>query len=160
MAPSSFHLENVSFSKPNATPASERSLVPVIDLIVANLSADRAVELSTESIIVAPWPRTKSGQSLSWQSENGRVFDGTSSIGAGTVVRSASDRSAEATVLRSAPRGAASPATANPSRLYSIGVQKMSSILGGFEELAWAETTLRYEALEPVRGHYFVLSRR
>jgi uncharacterized protein len=30
-----------------------------------------------------------------------------------------------------------SPATANPSRLYSIGVQKMSSILGGFEELAW-----------------------
>jgi uncharacterized protein len=30
-----------------------------------------------------------------------------------------------------------SPATANPSRLYSIGVQKMSSILGGFEDLAW-----------------------
>ena len=30
-----------------------------------------------------------------------------------------------------------SPATANPNRLYSIGTQKMSSILGGFEELAW-----------------------
>jgi uncharacterized protein len=30
-----------------------------------------------------------------------------------------------------------SPATANPDRLYSIGAQKMSSILGGFEELAW-----------------------
>jgi uncharacterized protein len=30
-----------------------------------------------------------------------------------------------------------SPATANPDRLYSIGSQKMSSILGGFEELAW-----------------------
>ena len=30
-----------------------------------------------------------------------------------------------------------SPATANPDRLYSIGTQKMSSILGGFEELAW-----------------------
>lgn len=30
-----------------------------------------------------------------------------------------------------------SPATANPNRLYSIGPQKMSSILGGFEELAW-----------------------
>jgi uncharacterized protein len=30
-----------------------------------------------------------------------------------------------------------SPATANPERLYSIGVQKMNSILGGFEELAW-----------------------
>ncbi|MBC7791957.1 MAG: radical SAM protein, partial [Anaerolineae bacterium] len=28
-----------------------------------------------------------------------------------------------------------SPATANPSRLYSIGPQKMSSVLGGFEEL-------------------------
>lgn len=30
-----------------------------------------------------------------------------------------------------------SPATANPNRLYHIGQQKMSSILGGFEELAW-----------------------
>jgi len=30
-----------------------------------------------------------------------------------------------------------SPATANPQRLYHIGVQKMNSILGGFEELAW-----------------------
>jgi uncharacterized protein len=30
-----------------------------------------------------------------------------------------------------------SPATANPDRLYSIGPQKMSSVLGGFEELAW-----------------------
>jgi uncharacterized protein len=30
-----------------------------------------------------------------------------------------------------------SPATANPQRLYHIGPQKMSSILGGFEELAW-----------------------
>ncbi len=30
-----------------------------------------------------------------------------------------------------------SPATANPDRLYHIGSQKMSSILGGFEELAW-----------------------
>jgi uncharacterized protein len=30
-----------------------------------------------------------------------------------------------------------SPATANPSRLYHIGLQKMDSILGGFEELAW-----------------------
>ena len=30
-----------------------------------------------------------------------------------------------------------SPATANPSRLYHIGPQKMESILGGFEELAW-----------------------
>lgn len=30
-----------------------------------------------------------------------------------------------------------SPATANPNRLYSIGIQKMSNILGGFEELAW-----------------------
>ncbi len=30
-----------------------------------------------------------------------------------------------------------SPATANPERLYNIGPQKMSSILGGFEELAW-----------------------
>jgi uncharacterized protein len=30
-----------------------------------------------------------------------------------------------------------SPATANPNRLYSIGVQKMDSVLGGFEELAW-----------------------
>jgi uncharacterized protein len=30
-----------------------------------------------------------------------------------------------------------SPATANPQRLYHIGSQKMSSILGGFEELAW-----------------------
>ena len=30
-----------------------------------------------------------------------------------------------------------SPATANPSRLYHIGVQKMDSILGGFEDLAW-----------------------
>jgi uncharacterized protein len=30
-----------------------------------------------------------------------------------------------------------SPATANPDRLYHIGAQKMSSILGGFEELAW-----------------------
>ena len=30
-----------------------------------------------------------------------------------------------------------SPATANPNRLYSIGPEKMSSILGGFEELAW-----------------------
>ncbi|MBV9745546.1 MAG: SPASM domain-containing protein, partial [Acidobacteriia bacterium] len=30
-----------------------------------------------------------------------------------------------------------SPATANPNRLYNIGPQKMSSILGGFEELAW-----------------------
>ncbi|HTW65604.1 MAG TPA: quinohemoprotein amine dehydrogenase maturation protein [Bryobacteraceae bacterium] len=30
-----------------------------------------------------------------------------------------------------------SPATANPDRLYHIGTQKMSSILGGFEELAW-----------------------
>ena len=30
-----------------------------------------------------------------------------------------------------------SPATANPNRLYSIGPQKMSGILGGFEELAW-----------------------
>jgi uncharacterized protein len=29
-----------------------------------------------------------------------------------------------------------SPATANPNRLYSIGIQKMSSVLGGFEELA------------------------
>ena len=29
-----------------------------------------------------------------------------------------------------------SPATANPSRLYSIGVSKMDSILGGFEDLA------------------------
>jgi uncharacterized protein len=29
-----------------------------------------------------------------------------------------------------------SPATANPSRLYSIGVAKMDSILGGFEDLA------------------------
>ena len=30
-----------------------------------------------------------------------------------------------------------SPATANPQRLYHIGPQKMDSILGGFEELAW-----------------------
>jgi uncharacterized protein len=30
-----------------------------------------------------------------------------------------------------------SPATANPERLYSIGPQKMSRVLGGFEELAW-----------------------
>jgi uncharacterized protein len=30
-----------------------------------------------------------------------------------------------------------SPATANPERLYHIGAQKMSSVLGGFEELAW-----------------------
>jgi uncharacterized protein len=30
-----------------------------------------------------------------------------------------------------------SPATANPNRLYSIGIQKMNSVLGGFEELAW-----------------------
>jgi uncharacterized protein len=30
-----------------------------------------------------------------------------------------------------------SPATANPERLYHIGSQKMSSVLGGFEELAW-----------------------
>ncbi len=30
-----------------------------------------------------------------------------------------------------------SPATANPSRLYSIGTQKMEAVLGGFEELAW-----------------------
>jgi len=30
-----------------------------------------------------------------------------------------------------------SPATANPERLYSIGPQKMSHVLGGFEELAW-----------------------
>jgi len=30
-----------------------------------------------------------------------------------------------------------SPATANPDRLYSIGPQKMSAVLGGFEELAW-----------------------
>jgi uncharacterized protein len=30
-----------------------------------------------------------------------------------------------------------SPATANPDRLYHIGPQKMNSILGGFEELAW-----------------------
>lgn len=30
-----------------------------------------------------------------------------------------------------------SPATANPGRLYHIGVQKMNSILGGFEDLAW-----------------------
>src|SRR5580693_6669600 len=30
-----------------------------------------------------------------------------------------------------------SPATANPDRLYHIGSAKMSSILGGFEELAW-----------------------
>jgi len=30
-----------------------------------------------------------------------------------------------------------SPATANPNRLYHIGSQKMSAILGGFEELAW-----------------------
>ena len=30
-----------------------------------------------------------------------------------------------------------SPATANPDRLYHIGAAKMSSILGGFEELAW-----------------------
>lgn len=30
-----------------------------------------------------------------------------------------------------------SPATANPDRLYHIGPQKMSGILGGFEELAW-----------------------
>jgi uncharacterized protein len=30
-----------------------------------------------------------------------------------------------------------SPATANPDRLYHIGAEKMSSILGGFEELAW-----------------------
>jgi uncharacterized protein len=30
-----------------------------------------------------------------------------------------------------------SPATANPERLYSIGPQKMSNVLGGFEELAW-----------------------
>ena len=30
-----------------------------------------------------------------------------------------------------------SPATANPDRLYSIGPQKMNSILGGFEDLAW-----------------------
>ena len=30
-----------------------------------------------------------------------------------------------------------SPATANPERLYSIGPQKMSAVLGGFEELAW-----------------------
>jgi uncharacterized protein len=30
-----------------------------------------------------------------------------------------------------------SPATANPSRLYHIGPQKMDSVLGGFEELAW-----------------------
>lgn len=29
-----------------------------------------------------------------------------------------------------------SPATANPERLYSIGPQKMSSVLGGFEDLA------------------------
>ena len=30
-----------------------------------------------------------------------------------------------------------SPATSNPNRLYHIGVQKMDSILGGFEDLAW-----------------------
>lgn len=30
-----------------------------------------------------------------------------------------------------------SPATAHPDRLYNIGPQKMSSVLGGFEELAW-----------------------
>ena len=30
-----------------------------------------------------------------------------------------------------------SPATANPSRLYSIGETKMESVLGGFEDLAW-----------------------
>jgi uncharacterized protein len=30
-----------------------------------------------------------------------------------------------------------SPATASPERLYHIGVQKMSSVLGGFEDLAW-----------------------
>ncbi len=30
-----------------------------------------------------------------------------------------------------------SPATANPERLYSIGPQKMSAVLGGFEDLAW-----------------------
>ena len=30
-----------------------------------------------------------------------------------------------------------SPATASPERLYSIGPQKMSHVLGGFEELAW-----------------------
>jgi uncharacterized protein len=30
-----------------------------------------------------------------------------------------------------------SPATANTNRLYSIGPQKMDSVLGGFEELAW-----------------------
>jgi uncharacterized protein len=30
-----------------------------------------------------------------------------------------------------------SPATASPDRLYSIGPQKMNSILGGFEDLAW-----------------------
>ncbi|PWU08815.1 MAG: quinohemoprotein amine dehydrogenase maturation protein [Terriglobia bacterium] len=30
-----------------------------------------------------------------------------------------------------------SPATANPDRLYHIGTQKMDTILGGFEELAW-----------------------
>lgn len=30
-----------------------------------------------------------------------------------------------------------SPATASPDRLYHIGAQKMDSVLGGFEELAW-----------------------
>jgi uncharacterized protein len=30
-----------------------------------------------------------------------------------------------------------SPATASPNRLYHIGTQKMSSVLGGFEDLAW-----------------------
>ncbi len=30
-----------------------------------------------------------------------------------------------------------SPATANPDRLYNIGPSKMSSVLGGFEDLAW-----------------------
>jgi uncharacterized protein len=30
-----------------------------------------------------------------------------------------------------------SPATASPERLYHIGVEKMSSVLGGFEDLAW-----------------------
>ena len=30
-----------------------------------------------------------------------------------------------------------SPATSNPDRLYHIGPQKMDSVLGGFEDLAW-----------------------
>ncbi len=38
-----------------------------------------------------------------------------------------------------------SPATANPNRLYHIGSEKMSSILGGFEELAWEYRDLAVE---------------